>query len=113
MEEIKQVRWASDFPGIGFEVLATQDQRIFQSDWIKHKGTPIAPMSGTKSKQFFCCIIDDRLRSDEPNCYGITVYKGMAVNATRNCEEALGKVQEAANYYEQHSTWPTQSDDQQ
>lgn len=110
LSDKKEVKWADHFPELGMDMLPTKDSRVYQSDWKKKGGTVIAPLSGTKAKQYICCIVNPQ--GDEPNCYGVTVYRQMAVNATKNCEDALRMVQEAANYYEAHHTWP-KSDDQQ
>lgn len=94
--ENKPVEWADLFPEM--EAHATKDPRVFQTPFkIVSKGSGL--MDGIKQKTYFCCIVGG-------NCYGVEVFRQMAVRADKECTEAFEKVKIAADYYETHGKWP-------
>ncbi|MDE2101548.1 MAG: hypothetical protein KGL39_30160 [Patescibacteria group bacterium] len=91
-----KTNWADTFPGMG--AMKTQDERVFETKWKKvNKDDAQSP----KIKIIFCCIVGG-------NCFGVDVIKPWAT-ADSYLEEtkALGRVIDAANYYEREGMWPS------
>lgn len=95
MEE-RFAQWADVFPEM--ESWKTTDARVFQTKWEKVSSDEFG-FAETKMKKYFACVAGG-------SCYGVEVFRTYAHNATKECMEALYKVKEACDYYEEHGQWP-------
>lgn len=99
------MRWATlgELRVMDIEVYATDDPNVFCTGWQKIPGKPHKVLSGGKIRTYLAVDADNRATN---NAYQVEVMRGMAVDATEKCKEAVGKVRIAIDEYEKNGVWP-------